>query len=74
MKCKWDKYEVMHVGDKQFQLYICNDGFLTDYYCMEMSKWDFGVMIDSSMKISILSSVTVKKKASQVLGVIRKWI
>lgn len=38
MKCNLDKYEVMHMGNKLFQLYICNDGFLADYYHMEMSK------------------------------------
>lgn len=53
MKCNLDKYEVMHMGNKQFQLYICNDGFLADYHHMEISKWDFGVIIDSSMKMSI---------------------
>lgn len=74
MKCNPDKYEVMHMRNKQFQLNICNDGFLADYYHMEMSKWDFGVMIDSSMKMSVQSSVTVKKKANKMLIVIRKGI
>lgn len=64
----------MHMGNKQFQLYICNDGFLADHYQMEMSKWDFGVMIDSSMKMSAQSSVTIKKKANQMLDFIRKAI
>lgn len=66
MKCNLDKYEVMHMGNKQFQLYICNDGFLADYHHMEISKWDFGVIIDSSMKMSIPSSLTVKKGKSNV--------
>lgn len=74
MKCNLDKYEMMHMGNKLFQLYICNDRFLADYYRMEMRKWDFGVMIDSSVKISVQSSVTVKKKANQMLGFIRKGI
>lgn len=74
MKCNLDKYEVMHMGNKLFQLYICNDGFLADYYHMEMSKWDFGVLIDSSVKMSVQSSVAVKKKANQMLSVIRKGI
>lgn len=37
-KCNLDKFEVMHMGNKQFQLYIFNDGFLADYYHMEMRK------------------------------------
>lgn len=74
MKCNLDKYEVMHMGNKLFQLYIGNDGFLADYYHMEMSKWDFGVLIDSSVKMSVQSSVAVKKKANQMLSVIRKGI
>lgn len=38
MKCNLDKFEVVHMGNKQFQLYICNDGVLADYYHMEMNK------------------------------------
>lgn len=38
MKYNLDKFEVMHMGNKQFQLYICNDGFLADYYHMVMRK------------------------------------
>lgn len=69
MKCNLDKFEVMHMGNKQFQLYICNDGFLADYYHMVMRKWDLGVTIDSSVTMSAQCSITVKtKKVNQMFS------